>query len=44
MVLAFSLNHNAYKLMEINNADIRSLLDKMSDKKMKNFLDELMYA
>lgn len=44
MVLAFSLNHNTYKLIEINSVGISSLLVKMSDKKMQNFLNGLMYV
>lgn len=43
LVLALSLNKNVYKLIEFNDVEINSLLDKMGDKQTRAFIDGLMY-
>lgn len=44
MVLAFSLNKNSYKLIEINDIEIKNLLNKMQSPQSRAFLDGLMYG
>lgn len=43
MVLAFSLNKNTYKLIEINDMEINGCLDVVRNPEIRDFMDRLMY-
>lgn len=42
-VLAFSLNKNMYRLIEINDLEINTLIAQLKDKRVRDYIDGIMY-